>query len=128
MEQEDRERALIKFRNGTNQILITTDLASRGLDIPEIQNVIQHMTDIMVHDITNPPLAARFFSYACLSGYEVVAQNDTAFHLMHSRINDYPKIEKPTGINSHFHVGVNLIYFSWFVKISWFESIWKDRK
>ena len=27
----------------------------------EIQNVIQHMTDIMIHDITNPPLAARFF-------------------------------------------------------------------
>lgn len=40
MEQEEREKALIKFRNGTNQILVTTDLASRGLDIPEIQNVI----------------------------------------------------------------------------------------
>ncbi len=34
MEQEDRERALLKFRNGSHRILITTDLASRGLDIP----------------------------------------------------------------------------------------------
>lgn len=53
MEQEDRERALIKFRNGTNQILITTDLASRGLDIPEIQNVIHfqlpHTEDVFIH-------------------------------------------------------------------------------
>ena len=42
MEQEDRERALIKFRNGTHRLLITTDLASRGLDIPEIENVIHY--------------------------------------------------------------------------------------
>jgi PAP2 superfamily len=65
------------------------------LEAKEIQNALQHMTDIMVHDITNPPLAARFFSYACLSGYEVVAQNDTAFHSMKGKINDYPSIEKP---------------------------------
>ncbi|RUT77891.1 DEAD/DEAH box helicase [Ancylomarina longa] len=42
LEQADRERALIKFRNGSHQILITTDLASRGLDIPEIKNVIHY--------------------------------------------------------------------------------------
>lgn len=42
MEQEDRERALIKFRNGSHRILITTDLASRGLDIPEIEHVIHY--------------------------------------------------------------------------------------
>ena len=42
MEQEDRERALIKFRNGTHRLLVTTDLASRGLDIPEIENVIHY--------------------------------------------------------------------------------------
>lgn len=40
--QEDRERALIKFRNGSHHILITTDLAARGLDIPEINNVIHY--------------------------------------------------------------------------------------
>jgi superfamily II DNA/RNA helicase len=42
MEQEDRERALIKFRNGSHRMLITTDLASRGLDIPEIEAVIHY--------------------------------------------------------------------------------------
>ena len=42
MEQEDRERALIKFRNGSYKLLVTTDLASRGLDIPEIENVIHY--------------------------------------------------------------------------------------
>jgi ATP-independent RNA helicase DbpA len=42
LEQDERERALIKFRNGSTRLLITTDLASRGLDIPEIRNVIHY--------------------------------------------------------------------------------------
>lgn len=42
MEQPDRERALIKFRNRSCNILLTTDLASRGLDIPEIRNIIHY--------------------------------------------------------------------------------------
>lgn len=42
LEQDDRERALIKFRNGSHRILITTDLASRGLDIPEVESVIHY--------------------------------------------------------------------------------------
>ena len=42
MEQKDRERALIKFRNGTHQILIATDLAARGIDVPEIKFIIHY--------------------------------------------------------------------------------------
>ncbi len=42
LEQDDRERALLKFRNGSHYLLIVTDLASRGLDIPEIKNVIHY--------------------------------------------------------------------------------------
>jgi len=42
LEQEKRERALIKFRNGSLTLLVTTDLAARGLDIPEIRNIIHY--------------------------------------------------------------------------------------
>ena len=42
MEQKDRERSLIKFRNGTSQILIATDLAARGIDIPEMNYIIHY--------------------------------------------------------------------------------------
>ncbi len=42
MEQRDRERSLIKFRNGTSQILIATDLAARGIDIPELKFIIHY--------------------------------------------------------------------------------------
>ncbi|MCZ4224512.1 DEAD/DEAH box helicase [Pedobacter sp. SJ11] len=42
MEQADREKALLKFRNGSHKILITTDLAARGLDIPEVENIVHY--------------------------------------------------------------------------------------
>src|SRR5690606_22221451 len=40
MDQDERERGLIQFRNGSVPYLITTDLAARGLDIPDIKHVI----------------------------------------------------------------------------------------
>ncbi len=53
LEQMDREKTLIKLRNGSTRILITTDLAARGLDIPEIRSVIHYQMpvteDVMVH-------------------------------------------------------------------------------
>jgi len=42
LDQYFRELAIIKFRNGSQNILITTDLASRGLDIPEMNHVVHY--------------------------------------------------------------------------------------
>ena len=42
MEQPDRERALYKFRNGSCPVLVSTDLAARGLDIPEVEHIIHY--------------------------------------------------------------------------------------
>ncbi|MEO6314696.1 MAG: vanadium-dependent haloperoxidase [Chitinophagaceae bacterium] len=63
-----------------------------------IAEVITRMTDVMVHDVTNPPLAARFFSYACLAGYEVTAQHDTTFPSMHGLLNGYPAMQTPDSV------------------------------
>lgn len=42
MDQIDRERALIKFRNGTHRLIIATDLAARGIDVPELNYIIHY--------------------------------------------------------------------------------------
>ncbi|RMZ58586.1 ATP-dependent helicase [Chryseobacterium nematophagum] len=42
MEQDERERALLKFRNDSARVLITTDLAARGLDIPEVESIVHY--------------------------------------------------------------------------------------
>ena len=53
MEQKDRERSLIKFRNGTNQLLIATDLAARGIDVPEIKYIIHYELPREVEEFTH---------------------------------------------------------------------------
>ena len=42
MEQMQREQTLIQFRNGSILFLVATDLAARGLDIPEMNHVIHY--------------------------------------------------------------------------------------
>ena len=55
MEQKQREDALYKFSNGSANVLVATDLASRGLDIPDIQNIIHYHLPVkeqeMIHRV-----------------------------------------------------------------------------
>lgn len=42
LSQKDRERVLERVRKGTLRFLVATDVAARGLDIPELSHVIQY--------------------------------------------------------------------------------------
>lgn len=42
LEQKERESALYKFSNGSANIFISTNLAARGLDIPDVDNIIHY--------------------------------------------------------------------------------------
>ena len=70
----------------------------------EIDSVVRRMSDLMVHDVTNPPLAARFFAYAFLSGYEIVSQNNPSVKSMKGIINGYPSMTKPGIKNYEYHL------------------------
>jgi hypothetical protein len=67
----------------------------------DIIKVINKMTDGMVHDVTNPPLAARFFAYACISGYEVVSQNDSSLKKLNGVVNSYPAIKRTSVVKGY---------------------------
>ncbi len=53
MEQRERDSALAKFRNGSVNVLVTTDIAARGLDIPNIRYIVHYhlpfTEDIFTH-------------------------------------------------------------------------------
>ncbi|WP_310559718.1 DEAD/DEAH box helicase [Flavobacterium sp.] len=53
MDQDERERALIQFRNGSMSYLITTDLAARGLDISEMKHVIHYHLPLKEDEFTH---------------------------------------------------------------------------
>ncbi len=87
-------------------LLATAGCRHATQDAPALKNVvindvITQMTELMIHDVTNPPLAARFFSYACLAGYEVTAQNEKGFASMHGILNKYPSIQKPDSVEGY---------------------------
>lgn len=55
LDQKQRERQLYKFSNASTNILVSTDLASRGLDIPDVDNIINyHLPEninVLIHRI-----------------------------------------------------------------------------
>lgn len=42
IDQEERSRAVDAFRQGIKDVLVATDVASKGLDFPNIQHVINY--------------------------------------------------------------------------------------
>ncbi len=76
LEQEDRERALLKYRNSSHKILVCTDLASRGLDIPDIKNIVHyqlpHVKEAFIH---RNGRTARM--HASGTAYLVLAEEET---------------------------------------------------
>jgi len=53
MEQRERERALIKLRNGSVSVLVASDLASRGIDIPEMKFIIHYEIPTALQEYTH---------------------------------------------------------------------------
>ena len=75
MEQDERERALLKFRNDSTRILITTDLASRGLDIPEVESIVHYQLppkeDAFIHrNGRTARMHAKGFAYLIMTEEE----------------------------------------------------------
>jgi hypothetical protein len=60
----------------------------------EIDKVLGEMTELMIHDVSNPPLAMRFFSYTCLAGYQVKASHDASLPRISKHLNGYPTFDK----------------------------------
>lgn len=53
LDQHERERALIQFRNGSTNILLATDLAARGIDVPELDFIIHYHLPLRAEEFTH---------------------------------------------------------------------------
>lgn len=77
MDQIDREKALIQFRNGSHTYLVASDLAARGLDIPTVRHIIHYHLPLKKDDfIHRNGRTARMFAegtaYVLLHGEESI--------------------------------------------------------
>jgi late competence protein required for DNA uptake (superfamily II DNA/RNA helicase) len=65
-DQEDRQWSIREFREGRKDVLVATDVASKGLDFPNIQHVINYD---MPPDIENYGECASHHGFACMQSY-----------------------------------------------------------
>jgi hypothetical protein len=57
---------------------------------------VYSLTEVMFHDVVNPPAAARFYSYAMLSAYQIASERSPTLITPAQLIKDFPQVQKPT--------------------------------
>ena len=89
MEQDLRERALYKFRSGCANVLVSTDLASRGLDIPEVQHIVHYHLPVNAEAaIHRTGRTARW--EATGNSYFILSPEENAPDYLPATAEDYP--------------------------------------
>ncbi len=83
MEQRERELSLLKFRNGTHQLLLATDLAARGIDVPEIKFILHYHLPIHKEEFTHR------------NGRTARMQNEGTAFVLHWHNERLPEFMKP---------------------------------
>jgi hypothetical protein len=53
------------------------------------------MTDVMVHDIRNPPQASRVYAYASMAAYEALQPMDSTYRSMAGQLNELDAVPAP---------------------------------
>ena len=108
MEQLDRERKLSRFRNGTSLVFVSTDLAARGLDIPEVKQVIHYHLPVNEEaSIHRNGRTARM--HATGSAYYILNEADTLPDYIpeDTEIYGLPRTDAPTPASPWVTLSVN---------------------
>ncbi len=62
----------------------------------ELRRTTFALSEVMLHDVANPPAASRFYAYALLAGYEIVSREDTqAVRSLQGVLRDLPALPDP---------------------------------
>ena len=92
LRQNKRDRVIHAFRNQKNRILVATDIAARGLDIPHIEHVINYdlpqCPEDYIHRIGRTARAGAEGSAVCL----ITPQDGAKWKAIHRLMNPNEKI------------------------------------
>lgn len=58
----------------------------------QISSSVFSLSQVMMHDVVNPPAASRYYAYGMLGAYEIVSQNDHTLPSLSTIIKDYKPI------------------------------------
>jgi hypothetical protein len=80
-------------------LFLISNAAFAQKQMPDVQQQVWSLTEVMFHDVTNPPAAARFYSYAVLTGYEIISELDTTVPAFQKKLKSYPDFLSASGQN-----------------------------
>jgi hypothetical protein len=75
-------------------VLILSDVVI-AQQVSSVQQQVWSLTEVMYHDVVNPPAAARFYSYSLLTGYEILSQLEKDMPLFQRDFKNYPVNKVP---------------------------------
>lgn len=107
LDQRDRETAVAMFNNGSRPVLVATDLASRGLDIEGVRNVIHYHQPLTPETYTHRNgRTARVDAEGDV--YVLVGPSEDVKEYINFDTTYYPDPERRSGQTERF----DTIYFS----------------
>ena len=74
-------------------------------DVALFAENVFHLSEVMLHDVANPPAASRFYAYSILGAYEVIYSSESKLIDLNSRFTEKLKMEvpaKPKNLNAAF--------------------------
>jgi hypothetical protein len=75
-----------------------TPETKRTIDVNEIEVLhgsVKQVTDVIVHDIFSPPVAARIYAYMTIAGYEAAIQGDNKYRSLAGQLNGFEAVPQP---------------------------------
>jgi len=94
----------------------------------DVAAVIGQVTDIMVHDVTNPPLAARFYAYICLAGIEALKSEHEAFSSLTQNIKGYADFSDGPAANAKVDKNISSVFAMYFTAMKMQPSGFEHEK
>ncbi len=78
----------------------------------------QSLTDVIVHDIISPPVAARIYAYTSMAAYEAACKSNKEYHSLYSQVKGFPNIPPPAqqvitslaAVYAYMLIGKKLVY------------------
>lgn len=103
-------------------LLITVGCSTNNekveIQTEEMHGLMQQLTDVIVHDIFSPPVAARIYSYPAIAAYEVLAKNDSTYQSLAGQLHSLNAFPDPisdiqydvAALQSMYLVGKALVF------------------
>ncbi len=79
---------------------------------------VKKLTDVIIHDIFSPPVAARIYAYPSIAAYEVMAKGDPNYQTLAGQLSELEPVSAPSeeicyplaAVQAYLSVGKSLIF------------------